>query len=137
MADIPTDKYALEAELDALLKKKTEGTVTMISPSNERWDVPAQNADILAQSGFRIETPEEAARIRKEQEFGTGILNPVITAAESLASTVSLGASDIVLKESGIDPNIQFRREVNPRANIAGTALGFAVPVLGEAGIAR
>ncbi len=109
----------------------------MISPTGERWTIPAEHHDAAIRKGFRLETQEETKRFENEKLYGEGILNPVVAGVESALGTATLGLSDIAIQKSGLDPHLTERREVNPIASGIGAGIGLLAPVAGEAGLLR
>ncbi len=114
--------------------------INVVTPQGELVSIdPSDLKQAVEVEGFR---PANAGDIKQAQDaetYGSGVLNPLKAIAAGAARGISLGISDQVLTKSGaVKPEtLRGLEEQNPKASIAGEAIGILAPALigDEAGI--
>lgn len=108
-------------------------------------ELDPKNAAFAPALGYRPATAEEVAeyehRKKLEEQYGTAG-EATKAFLEGAARSLTLGASTVVERALGVDPEaIAAREEFNPLASGAGEVLGIAAPLLvpgaGEAALAK
>lgn len=98
----------------------------------DEYDLPE-----VLETGGRV-VPEE--EIKREKEFAEAGEKPVLAGAVAAIRGATLGASDFLIKETGLlsEQQLQDLQEANPTASVAGEVVGAVAPTFltGGAGLA-
>ena len=129
MADqaVPIVEYGAPLAPDATVR---------LSQAGQRIAVPAAEAQRLINEGWDIEAPEVTRELDLQREAGT-LGGQALTAAEGVASGLSLGLSDVALDAALGDAyteSRQRRAQVNDTTALVSQLLGAAAPALATGG---
>jgi hypothetical protein len=107
----------------------------MLDPQGQVVPVAPSEAAARQAAGFIPLTPEDAAKIALQKQFG-GVGGEAAAAAAGVGRGLTFGASDAALTGSGLvaPETLKGLKEANPIASTAGLVAGAALPVLATAG---
>lgn len=108
--------------------------ISVKSPAGQLGTIDDSDLKSALSHGFTQPSNDEIDAYNNKQEYGSGILNPAIAAAESAAGTATFGQSRELENFSGLTtPEAQFQRaKQNPiSSNIVGPAVGLYFDPLG------
>ncbi len=111
--------------------------VTVKSKFGQLGTVDKSDLPNALSHGFSVASNEEIKDHNDEQEYGTGILNPLTAMAESAADTATFGASRQLENATGITtPEAQAARaKFNPMARVIGIPVGLFADPIGAIGL--
>lgn len=115
------------------------GTVPLVKPGGGVTDVPIERAQRFLGLGFGVEAPISQIATEREAKLEAdlgGLGGQIETAGAAGARVLTGGLSDIALKNvPGTDAaRLRNLRQVNPKADIAGTVAGVGLGLAGSGG---
>ncbi len=100
--------------------------IVLVHPDGELYNVPAEEAHLALQDGYRY-APTELVE-REDLKFEVED-SPFTSAALGAARGLTFGASDLVLQEAGFtEDEIKLHRELNPIATTLGEVGSLVTP---------
>ncbi len=110
--------------------------VPLYSPAGEAVAVPQEQAAELMSQGYSQPTAEENQAMLEKQHYESPH-ELAKTAAQGVASGLTFGASNAILKAQGADEaSIQKRAEINPGVLGLGEVAGFGALTMGASALA-
>ncbi len=110
--------------------------VTVKSKLGQLGTIDQNDLQNALSHGFTVASDEEVNAHNNKEEYGSGLLNPLITGAEEAASTATFGGSRELENKLGITtPEAQAERaKQNPVAHAMGVPVGLYFDPLGAVG---